>query len=314
MRVLLADSNHPVLHEQLQSSGFQCDCLWDKTADELKSLLPAYEVLILRSKFKVDCALLDSAPLLKCIGRIGAGMENIDVEYATQKNVLCLSVPEGNRDAVGEHALGMLLMLLNHLKKADAEVRQGIWIRSGNRGHEIMGKSVGIIGYGNTGKAFARKLSGFDCEILVHDKYLKDIPTPFVRRCELKELFASCDIVSLHLPLTEETRHYANRTFFESFRKTIYFLNTARGPCTNTGDLVASLKSGKVLGACLDVFEEESISFDEQPGKLSEAFQYLIKSDKVVLSPHIAGWTHESNYKMSQLMAEKIISAFPSIR
>lgn len=314
MRVLLADSNHPVLHEKLIAAGFSCDCFWDRSAGELKSLLPQYDILVLRSKFKVDRSVLNSAPNLKCIGRIGAGMENIDVKHASEKAVLCLSVPEGNRDAVGEHAIGMLLMLFNKLKKADAEVRRGIWIRSDNRGQEIMGKTLGIIGFGNTGQAIARKLSGFECNILVHDKYLTKIDVPYAKLCDLKELYDQCDIVSLHLPLTPETQHYANQSFFESFRKKIYFLNTARGPCTSTKDLVTGLRSGKILGACLDVFEEESISFDDKPVELSSDFKYLIESEKVILSPHIAGWTHESNYKMSKLMADKIISAFPSTR
>lgn len=311
MRILLADSNHEVLHDTLNRAGFACDCYWDKSPDELKQLLPAYDILILRSKFKVDRALLDTAPGLKAIGRIGAGMENIDLDYAGQRGVLCLSVPEGNRDAVGEQAIGMLLMLLNNLKKADAEVRRGIWIRAGNRGREIMGKRVGLIGFGNTGQAFARKLSGFECEILVHDKYLNTLPLPFVRSCSLRELQAECDIVSLHLPLNAETKHYANKSFFEGFRKAIYFINTARGACTKTSDLVEALKSGKVLGACLDVFEEESISFESAPENRSPEFEYLLQSDKVILSPHIAGWTHESNYKMSLGMANKIIKAFP---
>ena len=232
MRVLLADSNHEVLQAELARAGFSCDALWDKPAAELMKLLPQYEILVLRSKFRVDEALLKKCPALKAIGRVGAGMENIDVNYAKSKGIRCISVPEGNRDAVGEHALGMLLMLLNHLKKADAEVRKGIWIRAGNRGTEIMGKTVGIIGFGNTGQAFARKLSGFGCEILAHDKYLKQYGTAYARESSLEEIFQKADIVSLHLPLSAETKYYANRAFFTAFARPIYFINTARGQRT----------------------------------------------------------------------------------
>lgn len=308
MRVLLADSNHPVLHEMLIKAGFDCDLFWDKSPHELMELLPAYDALVIRSKFKLDANLLQKCTRLKCIGRVGAGMENIDQEFAKAKGIMCLSVPEGNRDAVGEHAIGMLLMLLNNLKKADEEVRNGKWIRAENRGTEIMGKTVGIIGYGNTGKALASKLSGFGCNILAYDKYLKGFSDQYAQESSMERLYEECDIVSLHLPLTPETKYFANQGFFSGFKKNIYFINTARGPCLNTAELIPFLESGKVKGACLDVLEFESLSFENNTAMASEVFRYLIQSTKVVLSPHIAGWTHESNYKMSRFLAEKMIA------
>ena len=257
MRVLLADSNHPVLHELLMAQGYACDLFWDKSKEELLQLLPAYDALVLRSKFKITKELLDKCPNLKCIGRVGAGMENIDVEYANKKNVSCVSAPEGNRDAVGEHALGMLLMLLNNLKKADDEVRKNIWIRAANRGYEITGKTIGIIGYGHMGSSFAAKLKGFDCKILAYDKYKKGFGNEFVFESTLEQIFNECDILSLHVSLTDETQFMINTQFIEKFKKPIYIINTARGKCLKTEDLVEALKSGKIKGACLDVLEYE---------------------------------------------------------
>lgn len=309
MRILLADSNHEILHQTLIQAGFDCDLFWEKSADELIALLPNYEALIIRSKFKITREIIDKCPKLKCIGRVGAGMENIDVNYAQSKNIVCLAVPEGNRDAVGEQAIGMLLMLLNHLKKADNEVRNGIWLRAENRGTELKEKTVGIIGYGNTGSVFAKKLSGFECKILAHDKYKKNFGNDFVQESSLQQIFDEADILSIHLPLTDETKYLVNENFLNQFKKQIYFINTARGKCVNTADLVNALKSGKVKGACLDVLEYESVSFENiSAEKMPEPMQYLIHSDKVILSPHIAGWTHESNFKMSKWIAEKMIA------
>lgn len=307
MRILFADSNHPVLHEILINAGFDCDLFWDKSAEEIKNLLPAYDALVIRSKFKITRELIDKCPNLKCIGRVGAGMENIDVAYAESKGVACLCVPEGNRDAVGEHALGMLLMLLNNLKKADAEVRQGIWLRAENRGYEIKGKTIGIIGFGNMGSSFAKKMSGFECTILAYDKYKSGFSNNYARESTLQEIFEAADIISLHVPLTEETEFMVNSDFIQQFKKPIYILNTARGKCLNTAHLVDAIKNEKVKGACLDVSEYETISFEQiQDNHIPEPLQFLIQSDKVILSPHIAGWTHESNFKMSELIAKKI--------
>jgi len=243
-------------------------------------------------------------------------MENIDVPYADSKGIACLCVPEGNRDAVGEHALGMLLMLLNNLKKADAEVREGIWLRAENRGYEIKDKTVGIIGFGHMGSTFAKKLSGLECRILAYDKYKTHFGNEYVKECDLQELFEESDILSIHLPLTEETTNLVDREFIGRFKKDLYFINTSRGKNVNTEDLVAALRSGKIKGACLDVLEYEKVSFegitatDPRSYRAPAPLQYLIGSDKVILSPHIAGWTHESNYKMSKMIAEKMIGVF----
>lgn len=308
MRVLFADSNHPILHELLQAAGFSCDLLWDLDAASLIAAMPAYDALVIRSKFKIDKHIIDQCPRLVCIGRVGAGMENIDVAYAEKKGITCLHVPEGNRDALGEHALGMLLMLLNHLKRADAEVRQGIWRRAENRGTELGDKCVGIIGYGNMGKSFAKKLSGIGCRVLAYDKYLTAYSDQYATACSLQQLFAEADVVSIHVPLTEETTYLMNAHFFSSFAKSVYVVNTARGKCLHTEALCAALDSGQVLGACLDVLEYESLSFENlSADKLPPAFTYLLQSDKVILSPHIAGWSHESNYKMSKILAEKMM-------
>jgi D-3-phosphoglycerate dehydrogenase len=236
-------------------------------------------------------------------------MENIDVAYAESKGIKCLSAPEGNRDAVAEHALGMLLMLFNNLKRADAEVRQGIWRRAENRGIELAGKTIGIIGYGNMGSAFAKRLKGFDCKVLIYDKYKKGFGDEFVTECNMERIYSESDVLSLHVPLTEETKELVNADFIERFRKKIYIINTARGKCLNTTHLVDAMESGKIAGACLDVLEYETVSFENlNVSSLPEPMQYLIKSDKVILSPHIAGWTHESNYKISKILAEKMIT------
>ena len=307
-KILCIDSNHTVLHETLIQAGFQCDLFWDKSKEELLEILPNYDCIVIRSKFKITKDVINKATKLKCIGRVGAGLENIDVAYAESKGIVCVNAPEGNRDAVGEHALGMLLMLLNHLKRADAEVRQGIWKRAENRGYEIGGKTIGVIGLGNMGSAFAQRLQGFNCKILAYDKYKTNYGNDYIKESTLDEIYEQADIVSIHLPLTPETNYYINDVFIKAFKKNIYVINTARGKCLNTTDLVSHLKSGKILGACLDVLEYESTSFEQvDVAHLPEPMQYLINSDKVILTPHIAGWTHESNYKMSKCIAEKMI-------
>jgi D-3-phosphoglycerate dehydrogenase / 2-oxoglutarate reductase len=308
MRILFADDNHPVLHESLRAAGHQCDLYWDRPAAELVEMLPAYDALVIRSRFRIDRALLDRCPRLRCIGRVGAGMENIDVACAAEKGIVCVCAPEGNRDAVGEHATGMLLMLLNHLKKADAEVRRGIWLRAENRGTEIMGKTIGLIGYGNTGGAFARKLSGFGCTLLAYDKYKTSFSDGIVKECTMDEIRHEADVLSLHIPLSGETAGLVNAAFISGFRKPFYLINTSRGQCVNTADLVQALESGKVRGACLDVLEYEKASFEGlSNASLPEPLRYLLNSERVILTPHIAGWTHESNYKMSELIARRMV-------
>ncbi len=310
-RILFIDSNHPRLHEMLIEQGFQCDLFYDKPADELKRLIPQYDGIVLRSKFKITKEVIDSAPNLKCIGRVGAGMENIDVAYAAQKGIACVNSPEGNRDAVAEHTIGMLLCLFNNITKANAEVKSGKWLREGNRGIELCGKTIGIIGYGNMGAAFAQRLQGFGVKMLAYDKYKTNFGNEFVKECSLREIFKQADILSLHTPLTEETQYLINDALINSFSKAIYIINTARGKCLNTADLVKNIESKKVLGACLDVMEYEAVSFEGIEYKdIPPPMQYLMKSDKVILTPHIAGWTKESNIKLAEFLAEKIIAIF----
>ena len=314
IKILLIDSNHNVLHETLQKAGLHCDLYWDKPAEELIKLIPDYDGLIIRSKFKITKEIIDSAKKLKCIGRAGAGMENIDVAYAESKGIKCLHAPEGNADAVAEHALGMLLMLFNNLKKADEEVRKGLWLRHENRGVEITGKTIGVIGYGNMGSAFVKRLQGFGCKVLVYDKFKKGFGKDFVIETNMDQIFAEADIVSLHIPYDEANHYLVDANFIQSFKKNIYIINTARGKCLNTEALVNAMESGKVLGACLDVLEYEAVSFENiAVASLPAPMQYLIKSDKVVLSPHIAGWTHESNYKISKILADKMVAVFKGV-
>lgn len=312
-RILFIDSNHPRLHEMLQEKGFVCDLFFDKSAEELKALIPQYEGIVIRSKFKIAKEIIDGAPKLKCIARVGAGMENIDVAYAQSKGIACVNSPEGNRDAVAEHALGMLLMLFNNLKKADGEVRQGKWLREENRGFELCGKTVGIIGYGNMGAAFAQRLQGFGVEVLAYDKYKQGFGSNYVKECGLEEIFDRTDVLSIHVPLTNETKYLVNDSFIHKFKKDIYLINTSRGMNVNTGDLIKNL-GGKIKGACLDVLEYEAVSFEKiNFWEASAPLKELMASDKVILTPHIAGWTHESNIKLAEVLAHKIIGVFDKV-
>jgi D-3-phosphoglycerate dehydrogenase len=309
MRILFIDSNHPILHETLQKAGHTCDLHYDWSKEDIISNIHLYDGVVIRSKIKITKEIIDKAVRLKFIARAGAGMENIDVAYAESKGIKCLHAPEGNRDAVAEQAIGMLLALFNNLIRAHKEVCEGKWIREANRGVELGGKTIGIIGYGNMGSAFAERLKGFGVKVLVFDKYKKNFGTDFIIESSLEKLYAESDIVSIHVPLTDETNYLVNDAFINSFSKAIYIINTSRGKCLNTNDLVKNLKSGKVKGACLDVLEYEMTSFETIDIKeLPDAFQYLIKSDKVVLSPHIAGWTHESNEKIAKILAGKILA------
>jgi D-3-phosphoglycerate dehydrogenase len=263
---------------------------------------------VIRSRFSIDRQFLDKASKLKFIGRVGAGLENIDITYAEKKGIHLLAAPEGNRNAVGEHALGMILALFNKLKKADHEIRNGLWHREDNRGIELEGKTVGIIGYGNMGKAFAKKLKGFDCEVIFYD-IKAEIADENARQVSLDELFLKTDVLSLHTPQTNLTRQMINTSFLKKFSKSIYLINTARGSAVVTRDLVKAMEEGKVLGACLDVLEYEQASFENffsNENTLPEAFQYLIGSDKVLLSPHVAGWTVESKFKLAETIVQKI--------
>ena len=311
MKILHIDTNHPLLLEQLNALGFINDEDYTGTKEQIEAKIHLYDGIIIRSRFSIDTPFIDKATNLKFISRVGAGFENIDIDYAEKKGIFLVVAPEGNRNAVGEHTLGMLLSLFNKLNKADLEVRKGKWDREGNIGLELDGKTVGIIGYGNMGKAFAKKLSGFDVEVICYD--LKEtIGDENARQVSLKEMQLKADILSLHIPQTPLTINMVNAEFINAFAKPIWILNTARGKNIVTTDLVTALKSGVVLGAGLDVLEYEKSSFEHilEQDKLPEAFKYLIQAKNVLLTPHIAGWTVESKEKLAQTTVDKIKDLF----
>lgn len=306
--VLVTDKTHPILCEKLQAAGYHCDVQADLSYNELLAIVNNYDALVVRSKVEIDRNFLDNTHSLKCIGRVGAGMETIDVDYAEQKGIKCLNSPEGNRDAVGEHALGMLLTLFNNMLRANNEIRSGLWKREANRGLEIKGKTIGIIGFGNMGSSFAKRLRGFECNIISYDKYKKNYAPDYVEEVSLEELFNRADVVSFHVPLTDETHYMADAAFFNSFTKPIYLINTARGAVVKTVDLVSAMQTGKVLGVALDVIEYENMSKDGLDlESLTPDFKYLLQADNAVLTPHIGGWTVESKYKLADVLADKII-------
>ena len=305
-KVLFIDNVHPLIREELTASGFFCDHFPEyKRADFLK-IAGQYAGVIIRSKIMIDKEFIDNASDLKFIGRVGAGMECIDVKYAESKGIHCINSPEGNRDAVAEHALGMLLSLFNHLCRADRQVRHGAWNREENRGIEIKGKTIGIIGYGNMGSAFARRLTGFDARVISYDKYKADYSDGYTNEVSLNQIFDETDILSLHVPLSEETHYMVNESFLQGFRKNIWLVNTARGKVVKTVDLVKMLQSGKVTGAALDVLEYEENSFESLAGQLPADIDYLLNAENVIFTPHIAGWTKESNVKLAMVLVEKI--------
>lgn len=311
MKILFLDSNHPILKSGLENLGFLCDEDFISTKKIIEEKIKHYEGLVIRSRFTINKKFIDSATNLKFIARVGAGLENIDVDYAQLKNIELIAAPEGNRNAVGEHTLGMLLSLFNKLNKADREVKQGIWLREDNRGLELDGKTVGIIGYGNMGKSFAKKLRGFDVEVICYD-IKPNVGDKNCTQVTLSELFTKADVVSLHTPQTSATMNMLNLEFINSFKKPFWFLNTARGKSVVTSDLVEALKSGKVLGAGLDVLEYEKSSFENlfTEKNMPAPFQYLIDADQVILSPHVAGWTIESHQKLAQTIVDKVKTKF----
>jgi D-3-phosphoglycerate dehydrogenase len=311
MKILHLDTNHPLLINQLNNLGFVNDEDYTSSKLEIEEKIHLYNGLIIRSRFSIDTHFLDKATNLQFIGRVGAGLENINCPYAESKDITLIAAPEGNRNAVGEHCLGMLLSLLNKLNKADKEVRNGQWMREENRGVELDGKIVGLIGYGNMGKSFAKKLRGFDVKVFCYD--LKpNVSDNNCKQVSLEELQEKTDVLSLHTPQTALTNNSVNTDFINNFKKNFWLINTARGTSVNTNALVEALKSGKILGAGLDVLEYEKSSFENlfSDDKMPSAFQYLIKSDKVILSPHIAGWTIESNEKLAQTIVDKIKEKF----
>ena len=308
MQVFFIDTVHPALEEQLVDYGFNCIDVTKDNVNELKEKLETADGIVIRSRFPMNETLLQHAPKLKFIARSGAGMENIDTAYCEKRNITLFNAPEGNRNAVGEHALGMLLSLMNKFQKGDTEVRKGIWDREGNRGEELDGKTVGIIGYGNNGTAFAKKLRGFDVKVLVYDKYIDKITDPFVNQVPLEILYDQSDVISFHIPQNEETIYWANETFFETIKKPIYLLNLSRGKIVSTHALLKAILNGKVKGAGLDVLEFEKASFENFDNEKIEDFNALISNSKVLLTPHVGGWTTESYLKLSTVLADKIIT------
>lgn len=309
IKILHIDSNHPLLLEQLQQAGFTNHEDYKSTKEEIEAKIQDYTGIVIRSRFKIDKTFIDKATNLKFIARVGAGLESIDCDYATSKNIHLIAAPEGNRNAVGEHTLGMLLSLFNKLNRADKLVREGNWIREGNRGYELEGKTVGIIGYGNMGKSFAKKLKGFDVTVLCYD-IQENVGDENAQQVSLHKLQQKADILSLHIPWTPETDKMVNTEFINSFAKPFWLLNTSRGKNVVTADLVSALQSGKILGAGLDVLEYEKLSFENLfiSGEKPEAFEYLLQAENVLLTPHIAGWTFESHEKLAQTIVDKIKS------
>ena len=312
MRVLHLDKNHPLIIEQFSELGFQNEEDYTSSKEEVLQKIHHYDGIIIRSRFSLDKAFLEKATQLKFIGRLGAGLENIDTDYAKSKDIFLAAAPEGNRNAVGEHTLGMLLSLFNKLNKADKEVRSGLWDREGNRGIELEGKTVGIIGYGNMGKAFAKKLQGFDVDEVICYDIEGGVEDDNARQVGIMEFHQRTEVLSLHVPQTTATMGMIDAEFMAKFHQPFWLLNTARGKCVVTEDLVEALKSGQILGAGLDVLEYEKSSFEDMfvDNQIPEAFQYLINSESVLLSPHVAGWTIESKIKLAQTVVDKIKKKF----
>ncbi|MFL9830228.1 2-hydroxyacid dehydrogenase [Flavobacterium sp. ST-87] len=307
IKILHIDSNNPILMQQLQELGFENHEDFISSKEVIESKIQDYHGIVIRSRFKIDKHFLDKATKLQFIARVGAGLESIDCEYASAKNIQLIAAPEGNRNAVAEHTLGMILSLFNNLNRADREIRSGHWNRESNRGHELDGKTVGIIGYGNMGKWFAKKLRGFDVEVLCYD-IKENVGDAHAKQVSLAELQQKTDVLSLHLPWTPETDKMVNSDYINAFTKPFWIFNTSRGKNIVTADLVTALQSGKILGAGLDVLEYEKLSFETlfQDKTTPEAFQYLLEADNVLLSPHVAGWTFESHEGLAQVIVDKI--------
>ena len=311
MKIIHLDTNHPLIIEQFNELGYTNDEDYTSIKEEIEAKIHQYDGIIIRSRFSLNKDFLDKATKLKFIGRLGAGLENIDTDYAKQKGIFLAAAPEGNRNAVGEHTLGMLLSLFNKLNSADQEVRSGKWDREGNRGIELDGRTVGIIGYGNMGKAFAKKLRGFDVEVLCYD-IVGGVGDENARQVGIMEFQQKVDVLSLHTPQTPLTINMINEEFINAFHKPFWLLNTARGKAVVTKDLVAALKANKILGAGLDVLEYEKSSFEDMfsDNKLPEAFEYLIQAKNVLLTPHVGGWTVESKIKLAQTVVDKVKEKF----
>ena len=308
MKILQLDKNHPLISEQLTAKGFVIEEDHSSTYDEVLEKIIDYQGIIIRSRIPLDKNFLTKASHLKFIARVGAGMENIDIETAENLGIKLINSPEGNRDSVAEHVVGMLLILMNRLFIASNEVKNGIWKREENRGDELLGKTFGIIGYGNMGKATAKRLSGFGVEVIFHD-ILPNLSDEFATQVSLEELQKRADVLSLHIPLTDETHYLVDEEFISKMDKNFYFINTARGKNLKTKALVEAIESGKVLGACLDVLEYEKSSFENLEIE-NQDLKYLLDSEKVIVTPHIGGWTHQSKEKLAQVIVDKILADF----
>lgn len=308
MKILLLDHNHPLITEQLSAKGFFLEEDFTSTYEEILEKINDYEGIILRSRLPIDKYFLENARNLKFIARVGAGMENIDVEVAKNLGIELINSPEGNRDAVAEHVVAMLLILMNRLFIASEEVKKGIWKREENRGDELLGKTFGIIGYGNMGKATAKRLSGFGVKVIFHD-ILPNLEDEFATQVSLEKLQEEANVLSLHVPLTGSTKFLVDEVFISKMQKNFYFINTARGKNVKTSALVEAIKTGKVLGAALDVLEYEKSSFENLETE-NEDLEFLLNSKKVIVTPHIAGWTHQSKEKLAQFIVDKILAKF----
>jgi D-3-phosphoglycerate dehydrogenase len=311
MKVLHLEENHPTLIKGLQALGFKNDAAYTDSLAEILAKIDQYEGLIIRSKYPIDEDFLARAKKLKFIGRVGAGLENIDVKAVESRNIHLLNAPEGNRNAVGEHALGMLLSLMNRLKEGHASIQSGLWDREGHRGWELSRRTLGVIGYGNTGKSFAKRISGFDVKTLCYD-ILDNVGDQYAQQVDWKTLQAECEIISLHIPQTPLTRGMIDKKFIADMGHPFWLLNTARGSAVITEDLLAGLQSQKIMGAGLDVLEYETRSFSSifSGDGLPSALQYLMEADHVLLSPHVAGWTRESHVKLATTIVEKVKKLF----
>ena len=312
MKVLFLDKIHPDLKCNLIEKGIICEEKITENKNEIIKIINAFDGIVLRSRIKIDTNFIRKSSHLKFIARFGSGMENIDVLEAKKYKIKCINAPKGNSNAVGEHTLGLLLSLMNNIQASNLEVRNGKWKRESNRGMELSGKTIGIIGYGNAGKSFSKKLVGFDCKILAYDKYKKNYQNKFVRQSSMKNIFKYADVLSLHIPLNEETKYLINNNFINTFSKNIFLLNTSRGQIVKTADLITNIKSGKIIGAGLDVLENENENFEKL--HKNHELEFLKKSSKVILTPHIAGWSFESNKLMCQILTKKILSHLKSIK
>ncbi|WP_342330404.1 2-hydroxyacid dehydrogenase [Pedobacter sp. FW305-3-2-15-E-R2A2] len=303
-KILIVDELHPVFKERAIALGYEVDDEPLFTRAQTLAAISDYQGIAVRTKFRIDQELMAAAPSLKFIARAGAGLDNIDEAYALSRNIALLNAPEGNMDAVGEHAIGLLLSLMNNFRNADQEVRNGIWDREGNRGYELKGKTVGIIGYGFMGQRFAKKLSGFEVNVIAYDKYKTGFTDAYAKEVSMEEIVRQSDVLSLHIPLTGETRQMINEEYLFHFRKPFFFINTARGEIVNTEAVLTAIKTGKILAAGLDVLEVEKF-----PALADQRwFSDLKNAGKVILTPHVGGWTFESYRKISEVLAEKLSS------